>query len=93
MDEKLGRIIANDVLPGNLDALCPLLYNALEESAIELVPEIGRIKADLLALGAKAACMSGSGSAVFGVFADKAAAEQARAGLSNVAFSCVCESN
>ena len=78
---------------GNLDALCPLLYNALEEPAIELVPEIGRIKRDLLALGAKAACMSGSGSAVFGVFADKAAAEQARAGLSNVAFSCVCESN
>ena len=78
---------------GNLDALCPLLYNALEEPAIELVPEIGRIKSDLLALGAKAACMSGSGSAVFGVFADKAAAEQARAGLSNVAFSCVCESN
>ncbi len=78
---------------GNLDALCPLLYNALEEPAIELVPEIGRIKRDLLALGAKAACMSGSGSAVFGVFADKAAAEQAQAGLSNVAFSCVCESN
>jgi len=78
---------------GNLDALCPLLYNALEEPAIELVPEIGRIKSDLLALGAKAACMSGSGSAVFGVFADKAAAEQARAGLSNVTFSCVCESN
>ena len=78
---------------GNLDELCPLLYNALEEPAIELVPEIGRIKADLLARGAKAACMSGSGSAVFGVFADKAAAEQARAGLSNVAFSCVCESN
>ena len=78
---------------GNLDALCPLLYNALEEPAIELVPEIGRIKRDLLALGAKAACMSGSGSAVFGVFSDKAAAEQARAGLSTVAFSCVCESN
>ena len=78
---------------GNLDALCPLLYNALEEPAIELVPEIGRIKRDLLALGAKAACMSGSGSAVFGVFANKAAAEQAQVGLSNVAFSCVCESN
>lgn len=78
---------------GNLDALCPLLFNALEEPAIELVPEIGRIKRELLSLGAKAACMSGSGSAVFGVFFDKAAAESAREGLSNVAFSCVCESN
>ena len=77
---------------GDLDALCPLLFNALEEPALELVPEIGRIKADLLALGAKAACMSGSGSAVFGVFADKAQAEDAAKKLSNVAFSCACES-
>ncbi len=77
---------------GDLDALCPLLYNALEEPAIELVPEIGRIKAELLTLGAKAACMSGSGSAVFGVFADKAAAEAAQQKLTNFVFSCVCES-
>jgi len=77
---------------GNLDALCSLLFNALEEPAIELVPEIGRIKADMLTLGAKAACMSGSGSAVFGVFADKEAAEAALPGLENVAFARVCES-
>ena len=56
------------------------------------MPEIGRIKTDLLALGAKAACMSGSGSAVFGVFADKAQAEDAAKKLNNVAFSCACES-
>ncbi|MDP3447084.1 MAG: 4-(cytidine 5'-diphospho)-2-C-methyl-D-erythritol kinase [Eubacteriales bacterium] len=77
---------------GDLDALCPLFFNALEEPAIALVPEIGRIKADMLALGAKAACMSGSGSAVFGVFADKAAAEAARPQLDGVAFARVCES-
>lgn len=77
---------------GNLDALCPLLFNALEEPAIELVPEIGRIKADMISLGAKAACMTGSGSAVFGVFADKAAAEEAEKSLQNVAFAQVCES-
>ena len=77
---------------GNLDALCPLLFNALEEPAIELVPEIGRIKADMLTLGAKAACMSGSGSAVFGVFVDKDAAEAAMQRLENVAFARVCES-
>jgi 4-diphosphocytidyl-2-C-methyl-D-erythritol kinase len=77
---------------GNLDALCPLLFNALEGPAIELVPEIGRIKRDMLALGAKAACMTGSGSAVFGVFADKATAEAAKAELKDVAFAQVCES-
>ncbi len=77
---------------GDLDALCPLLYNALEEPAVELVPEIGRIKADMLSLGAKAACMSGSGSAVFGVFADQASAQEARAKLTGAVFSAVCES-
>lgn len=77
---------------GDLDALCPLLFNALEEPAISLVPQIGRIKADMLSLGAKAASMSGSGSAVFGVFADKAAAETALARLDDVAFARVCES-
>lgn len=76
---------------GDLDALCPLLFNALEEPAIELVPEIGRIKRDMLSLGAKAACMTGSGSAVFGVFADKASAEEAKERLQNVAFAQVCE--
>ena len=77
---------------GDLDALCPLLYNALEEPAIELVPEIGRIKRDLLSLGAKAACMSGSGSAVFGVFASQDAAKEAQERLTNVAFCQACES-
>ena len=75
-----------------LDSLCPLLYNALEEPAIELVPAIGRIKADMIALGAKAACMSGSGSAVFGVFAEKEAAIEAQKKLTDVAFAQVCES-
>ncbi len=77
---------------GDLDALCPLLYNVLEEPAVGLVPEIGRLKAGLLAAGAKAACMSGSGSAVFGVFADKAAAEAALPRLDGASFARVCES-
>jgi len=77
---------------GDLDALCPLLHNALEEPAIELVPEIGRVKQRLLEAGAKAACMSGSGSAVFGVFRDRAAAEAALPALSDLPFARVCES-
>jgi len=95
---KLPRVMPETIVAlkalsdGDLDSLCPLLFNALEEPAIELVPEIGRIKRDLLALGAKAACMTGSGSTVFGVFADKAAAEAALAQLKDVAFACVCES-
>jgi 4-diphosphocytidyl-2-C-methyl-D-erythritol kinase len=77
---------------GDLDALCPLLFNALEEPAIALVPEIGRIKAQMLALGARAACMSGSGSAVFGVFESTEQAKAAQEQMTNVAFCQVCES-
>lgn len=77
---------------GNLDALCPLLFNALEEPAVELVPEIGRVKTALLQAGAHAASMTGSGSAVFGLFGTKEEAEAALPALSEFAFSAVCES-
>ncbi len=77
---------------GDLDALCPLLYNALEEPAVELVPEIGRVKQRLFKAGAKAACMSGSGSAVFGVFSNRTAAEAALLELEDLPFARVCES-
>lgn len=42
--------------------------NAFEDSVIPAHPEIGQIKADLAALGAIYASMSGSGSAVYGIF-------------------------
>jgi 4-diphosphocytidyl-2-C-methyl-D-erythritol kinase len=77
---------------GDLDALCPVFFNALEEPAIELVPEIGRIKERLLRAGAKAACMSGSGSAVFGVFADSEAATAALPAFADLPFAQVCQS-
>ena len=76
----------------NLDALCPLLFNALEEPAIELVPEIGLVKAALLGAGAHAASMTGSGSAVFGVFGSQAEAEAALPALKKYPFAAVCES-
>ena len=76
----------------NLDALCPLLFNALEEPAIELVPEIGLVKAALLGAGAHAASMTGSGSAVFGVFGSRAEAEAALPALEKYPFAAVCES-
>lgn len=44
------------------------IVNAFEESVVPLHPEIGEIKARLLELGAVFASMSGSGSAVFGIF-------------------------
>jgi 4-diphosphocytidyl-2-C-methyl-D-erythritol kinase len=44
------------------------LVNDFEESVFALYPEIGAIKQQLLNMGATYAAMSGSGSALFGLF-------------------------
>jgi 4-diphosphocytidyl-2-C-methyl-D-erythritol kinase len=51
--------------------------NDLEPAARGLCPEIGEIEQRLLGAGALAAAMTGSGSAVFGVYPDRRAAERA----------------
>jgi 4-diphosphocytidyl-2-C-methyl-D-erythritol kinase len=53
------------------------LSNDLESVVLKQYPVIARIKDQLLQLGAMGALMSGSGSSVFGLFADKAAAQKA----------------
>lgn len=49
----------------------PILRNTMENYAISAHPEIGRLKHDLLRLGARYAAMSGSGSSVFGLFDER----------------------
>ncbi len=77
---------------GNAAELGRLMENALEETAVALVPEIGRLKEALLAAGALGACMTGSGSAVCGLFASEEAAQGALAGLEEADFRCACHS-
>lgn len=77
---------------GDLKALAPLIQNVLEPAAIELVPEIGVLKQKLLDAGAIAAQMTGSGSAVFGIFETEDAAKAAQSAVSDAAFSAVCHS-
>ncbi|UCG37788.1 MAG: 4-(cytidine 5'-diphospho)-2-C-methyl-D-erythritol kinase [bacterium] len=60
-----------------------LLVNDLEAVVVSRHREIGRCKEGLVDLGARASLMSGSGSAVFGLFEDRQTAEQAAAGLSD----------
>lgn len=48
-----------------------LLFNDFEESVFALHPEIGNIKQQLYDMGATYAAMSGSGSALFGLFKEK----------------------
>lgn len=66
---------------GDAEALAPLLFNALEESAVSLVPQIRRLGDALLALGALGARMTGSGSAVFGLFSSGETASRAAAAM------------
>ncbi|HEX9206487.1 MAG TPA: 4-(cytidine 5'-diphospho)-2-C-methyl-D-erythritol kinase [Candidatus Deferrimicrobiaceae bacterium] len=56
--------------------------NDFEEAWGPVRPEIGEIKRELLAAGALAAGLSGSGSAVFGLFVSAEAAREARGKLS-----------
>lgn len=53
------------------------LGNDLERSVLPVHPEIAALKAHLMESGALGAAMSGSGSAVFGLFAERGAAEAA----------------
>jgi len=77
---------------GDVPAAAALLFNALEEPAVGLVPEIGEIKRALLDAGALNACMTGSGSAVFGLFPDESSAREASAKLTGYDFVRFCRS-
>jgi len=61
----IDTIVEKRVAPENV------LMNALEAVAFKLYPELAALKEDLLASGALGALMSGSGSAVFGVYQDQ----------------------
>ncbi len=76
---------------GDAAALSPLLFNALLAPAEETAPEIGRYISLLLAHGALGASMSGSGSAVFGLYKSRGDARAAARKLEkNVNFLAVC---
>ena len=62
---------------GNFSSLCGSIGNVLQPVAERLRPEIGKACLTLIREGASAARMTGSGSAVFGVFRNAAAAEKA----------------
>ena len=62
--------------------ICAILSNDLEAVTIRRFPVIAEIKERLVAAGARAALMSGSGPTVFGVFEEEAAARRAAGDLS-----------
>ncbi len=82
--------ILNAIAQSELPKLGSRLFNALEAPAAALVPEIARYKSRLLAAGALGACMSGSGSCVFGLFESEESAQRALADLSDAPFAHLC---
>jgi len=63
------------------DDVVKLVENDLEAHVVARHPVVGAVRDDLLSEGALAAAMSGSGSAVFGLFADDDRAATAAAAL------------
>ncbi len=56
---------------GDIKDICSSMGNVLEGIAIEKYAVIGDIKKEMMDSGAEGALMSGSGSAVFGIYKDK----------------------
>lgn len=74
---------------GDLAGLCRRMYNVFEDVDDRRLRTVSHLKSELLDHGALGAVMTGTGSAVFGVFNDPVAAEKARDALSReVGFAC-----
>ena len=71
---KFSDLFSDKVV--NLDTI-KFFENDFESVVFPTYPEIGAIKKDLFALGAKFASLSGSGSTVFGIFDDNAKVKKA----------------
>ena len=70
---------------GDINGVADNLFNQLEEPVAGRYPQVGDIKKKLIRLGALNAGMTGSGSAVFGIFSDQA---KARAAYTELKKSC-----
>ena len=79
---------AKAVEAGDMDALIACMGNVLETPAMARRPLIGQALEELMAQGALHARMSGSGSAVFGLFRDEAAAQRAAEALQGKYAEC-----
>ncbi len=75
------KALIHAMTSGDREKLFSLMHNDLELCAISERPDIGALKARLSSLGADAAMMTGSGSAVFGLFLSE---ERARNGAKNL---------
>ncbi|MEG1547972.1 MAG: 4-(cytidine 5'-diphospho)-2-C-methyl-D-erythritol kinase [Clostridia bacterium] len=78
------------VKSGDCHALTKHMFNSLEQSAMAMAPDISKFKSRLLECGALGAVMTGSGSAVVGVFPNSSAALAAQSRFEECSFTAVC---
>ena len=76
-EETPTAAMIDAVAGGEPAAIAACLHNDLEAAALRVYPEVGEVEEAMLAAGCLGAAVSGSGSAVFGIAADRAAAQQA----------------
>ena len=60
------------------EEVIPLIKNDFEDVLLEDYPELAYIKGALLAAGAEASLVSGSGASMFGIFSNESRAQQAK---------------
>ena len=75
--ERVAELAAAPFAVAAAEQLAALVENDLAAPAEQLCPQAASLRAALAAAGALAACVSGSGSAVFGLFASEDAAAAA----------------
>ena len=73
----------------DIDGLCRRMFNVFEEVPDRRMRTVGEIKRKMLESGAKGAIMTGTGSAVFGIYDADAKLEQMRAELKKEYGFCV----
>lgn len=77
---------------GELEGICRRLYNVFEDINDRRLKVVSEIKSRLLDCGCAGAVMTGTGSAVFGIFVGEAMAQKAqRALLREYRFCCVAK--
>ena len=78
LPEVNNAAAVNALNEGDLDTLCLHMANKLQPITESCVGTVRHIAEKLLENGAKAACMSGSGTSVFGVFDSRIIAEKCK---------------
>ena len=84
--------ILEAIREGNLAQICRRMYNVFEDVPDRRMKIIGGIKNRLINKGAEGAVMTGTGSAVFGIFTDENTAKKACSAMAReVPFTCLAK--